>query len=355
MKKLNTATVTWISWNNFGSLLQAFALQQTLLKLGVRNRILCDRKYAIPPLTLRQRLGKLKNKILKRNINPSDAMFDKFRKRYLRIDTTTRHSTLNQRYDVFICGSDQIWSPYLKHEPYYYLRPFSKMKVAYAPSIGTCNFSENYVNEILEDLRKFAYLSVREAESASKLSAMSGLTISEVLDPSLLLTTSEWEKLLAPFSAQEDYVLCYFLSPNQWYMDYVAQYAEKHHLGLKIFNTHSQYSDYAEAVPAGPIEFLSYINSARIIFTDSYHASIFSILFKKKFFTFKRFDDNGKHDQNERLYSLFNHLELQSYFIGKNETFRIVELPEIDYSNVEKRLSELRSKSIHFLKQAISQ
>ncbi|MBP3499279.1 MAG: polysaccharide pyruvyl transferase family protein [Akkermansia sp.] len=355
MKKINTATITWISWNNFGSLLQAFALQQILLKLGVRNKILCDKRFAIPKISLRKRIKKLKNIILRKNINPSDTMFTKFRKRFLQIDTTASYSTLNKRYDIFICGSDQIWSPYLKHEPYYYLRYFSKKKVAYAPSIGTCSFSEEYVKTILGDLRQFAHLSAREGKSASKLSAMSGLSITEVLDPTLLLDSSDWEKLLVQQDTTESYVLCYFLSPNQWYMDYVAQYAKKHHLSIKIFNTHKQYSDYAEAIPAGPCEFLSYINSAQIVFTDSYHASIFSILFRKKFFTFKRFVDDGDLDQNERIYNLFNHLGLQSYFIGMRDTATIDELPDIEYDSVEKTLSTLRLNSIQFLKQAISQ
>ena len=100
MKKLNTATVTWISWNNFGSILQAFALQQTLLRLGVNNKILCDRRIAIQPLSLRQRIIKIKNTILRRNINPSDTMFTKFKKRYLHIDTTSHYSRLNKRYDL---------------------------------------------------------------------------------------------------------------------------------------------------------------------------------------------------------------------------------------------------------------
>lgn len=355
MKKINTATVTWISWNNYGSLLQAFALQQILSKLGVRNKILSDSRYAIPKLTLRQRIVKLKNIILKKNINPSERMFREFRERYLRIDETASYSRLNKRYDIFLCGSDQIWSPYLKYEPFYYLHYFSKKKIAYAPSIGTCNFSEDYVNTILDDLRKFAHLSARESKSASKLSFMSGLPIAEVLDPTLLLEPSEWQKLLVPLDDTQRYILCYFLTPNQWYMDYVLKFATKHNLPVKIFNTHERYSDYAETVPAGPKEFLSYVNSAKIIFTDSYHASIFSVLFRKKFFVFKRFEDDGDLDQNERIYNLFNHIGLQPYFVGKKDISRIECLPEIDFCRVEKKLSELRSKSIQFLNNAINQ
>ena len=119
---LRTATVTWITYPNFGTYLQAYALQQTVLRLGYDNRIIDDCRF-VQSAPWRARLGRLKRWLLRKPpVKIQNPAFLQFRKQYIKVDEQWRnYADLNNRYDLFLCGSDQIWSPYVrKINPYYY-------------------------------------------------------------------------------------------------------------------------------------------------------------------------------------------------------------------------------------------
>lgn len=353
--KPHTATVTWITYCNFGTFLQAYALQQTVLKLGYKNRILCDKHIVEPkkPMSLRKYLGQLKKRLFIRS--KTARLYSRFKKKYLLIERETSSLRLNKKYQIMLCGSDQIWSPYLKFEPYYYLNFFRGKKIAYAPSVGTTNWTDTYIKNIKNLLQDFASLSVREADSAVALSQELGCKIQTVLDPTLLFDGEEWKRRILPRDKRQGgYILCYFLTPNSWYIDYVHQYAQKQNKRIKIFDTHPSYSSIGECVFAGPREFLSLINAADEVFTDSFHASIFSILFHKRFTTFKRFADGGERDQNLRLYNLLSQLGLLEHFIGKDELAQVHTLSTPDYHKVDAKLAALRADSLAYLKQSLN-
>lgn len=356
--KPQTATVTWISYHNFGTFLQAYALQQTLLRLGYKNKIISDR-HRIPPSWLPPRenaLRAIKSKIkrLLRGQSTSDQLYNDFRQKHLLIDTETDAAKLNTKYEIMLCGSDQIWSPYLKFDSFYYLDFFQGRKVAYAPSIGTDRWSVEYISNTAPLLRQFSSISVREADSANALSRELGCEIPAVVDPTLLLSGEEWKKkLLRRNKNKGGYILCYFLTPNSWYTDFIQNYAKQQNKAIKVFDTHKEYEALGELVQAGPKEFLACINEADEVFTDSFHASIFSILFHKKFTTFKRFEDGGEKDQNLRIHNLFSALGLEAHFIGREELSTISSKALPDYQAVETRLQELREESISYLINAL--
>ena len=108
-----------------------------------------------------------------------------------------------------------------------------------------------------------------------------------------------------------------------------------------------------ETIEAGPGEFISYIKNAEKVFTDSFHSSIFSILYHKDIITFKRFEDGGQKDQNARIANLFSKLGIPSYFIGKDEIDKIEEFATPDYTKVEEKLTSYREASRTYLKNAI--
>ena len=103
---LKTATVTWISYRNYGTFLQAYALQQALLKLGVENSILSDERYTFPP-TFRSVLRRIRDAIFRKK-DLTVSLYRRFSKHFLSIDTHWRESDVDDTYDVFFCGSDQI-------------------------------------------------------------------------------------------------------------------------------------------------------------------------------------------------------------------------------------------------------
>lgn len=353
--KLHTATVTWIYYENYGTFLQAYALQQVLYDLGVDNRIIDDKKILFPH-AVRNFFSAFKRFFFGK-VNPNSTYFKEFKKEYLIIDRNyTKPEDLNKRYDAFICGSDQIWSPYINPEfrPYYYLSFTDKKKIAYAPSTGTGTSNPIYRQTVKPWLERFHSLSVREESGAKMLSSFVEKDIQTVLDPTLLLTGTSWRKLILPHKHLDSYVLCYFLTPNSWYMEYVKAYARKQGKKIKVFFTHEQFRTYGDTcIYGGPQEFLTFIDQADKVFTDSFHASIFSILFQKDFITFKRFEDGKGNDQNARIADLFQKLGLFSRFIGCNDLTQIETLPQINHTDVQKRLDVLRSKSLLFLKKAL--
>lgn len=350
--KLRTATVTWISYNNFGTYLQAYALQQVLIKLDCDNHILDDKRIA-NPITLRSLLGKVKSLLLRTNHRANDSYYRKFKDHFLQIDNCSLGEA-NNNYDVFICGSDQIWSPYLKFEPYYYCGFTEKKKIAYAASTGTSQCNNDYIQNAVPYLNKFEAIAVRESGAAEMLQKFVSKEIQVVLDPTLLLTADEWMRIVPQaIGEKQPFIICYFLTPNRWYMDWVKEYSIKENKHLMIFSTHKEYAEYADCIIGGPQEFLSYIHHADMIFTDSFHASIFSILFHKRFVTFKRFKDGGGQDQNARIYNLFSQLNLSDHFIGEDDLEKIAALSSPDYAQTESILKRLRKDSLSFLQNAL--
>lgn len=350
---MKTATATWIFYENYGTFLQAYALQQAIIQLGHSNHILDDSFfYKKSPFTI------IKNRIIdiiKCRRNRNHTLYKKFKKEHLIIDDKfTSVDEIESRYDAYICGSDQIWSPYLKFNPYYYLGFTDKKKIAYAPSTGTGTCDDEYKKNVKPVLEKFAHIAVREEAGAQMLSSFISKDIKTVLDPTLLLTQKEWKKVETTIDTDTPYILCYFLTPNKWYLNYVKEYARRHNKTVKIFNTNPLYKELEfDIVDAGPSEFITYIKNAEKVFTDSFHSSIFSILYHKDFITFKRFKDGGKKDQNARIANLFKKLEISSHFIGEEDLAGIETLEKPHYNNVETILEKHRNDSKEYLRNAI--
>lgn len=357
---VRTATVTWITYPNFGTYLQAYALQQVVKHLGYENWILDDRRFVLLA-PWRACLGRIKRWLLRKPqvkvINPA---FSQFRQQYLQIDEHWRDDAdLNRRYDMFLCGSDQIWTPYArKINPYYFLGFTDKKKVAYAPSTGAPRFSDDYQAVVRPLLNRFSAIGVREKSCAEALSGFINQRVEAVLDPTLLLTEAQWKEMCAPINDAEKtpYLLCYFLTPNTWYLEYAKRESRQKGLRLKVFNTWPEAQSYGDdCLDVGPAEFLGYIRNAGKVMTDSFHASIFSILFHKDFVTFKRFQDGGERDQNARIADLFSDLGLSTYFVGEDRLNGVAQLSRPDYEAVERSLQRLRSHSIQFLRKALGE
>lgn len=365
MASKKTATVTWIKYHNFGTYLQAYALQQAILSLGFQNEILDDsllgnekKKYTTKGLI--KNFYVLIKKCILFNFyfrrKSSIKFYQRFRNKYLHVneDILPLHS-IADKYDIFICGSDQIWFP-SEHifSPYYYLDFTQKKKIAYAPSIGTSVYPEYFKSKVKPLLEQFSFLSVREKTGADLLAEFVNKPIVTVIDPTLLLPKSHWERFIKDRDKKEDnYILCYFLTPNPWYMEYVKEFAKRKNLPVKIFATDVKYINWKNLLFAGPEEFLNAIYKSTYFFTDSFHGSIFSILFEKRFYTFQRFEEDSQFNQNSRVRNLFRLLELEDYFFNINDLEKIDSLSFPDYRKVKMLLEQCRQESITYLKNAL--
>ena len=353
-----TATITWIAYENYGTYLQAYALQHKLKELGYQNHILYDSyfaKYVSNSVSLKQRLKNIIKAIIRGKSDLTHLKYKYFAYRYLDIDYNIKSiEDLGDKYDTFICGSDQIWSPYLDFEPFYYLGFEAKKKIAYAPSLGTGECDELYMKNAIPQIRRFDFISVREKKSASLLSKYIDKEIITVVDPTLLLNSVEWDKLTCKIKEKE-YIVCYFLTPNKWYMDYVKAYALKYNMKLLCFRNQPVYENLTnDLIDGGPIEFISYIKNANIVFTDSFHASIFSLIFHKNFFTFKRFKDGEEFDQNTRIYDLFASLNIRDRFLGEEDLDVLDNLKAVNWYEVDKKIKQMRHISIDYLEKALA-
>ena len=400
---MKTATVTWITHSNYGTDLQAYALQRYLLKCGHENTIISD-KYIICPYLLSEAnsqeiatdssakvssvhtqdlLARIKRYILNPKVLVREykihteykkscskykkcepyrdclRLIDDFKTRKLFISESYPKESMykhNDMYDAFICGSDQIWSVFdINFNGYFYLDFVTKKKIAYSPSVGTDIISDEKKKAIKEYLQDFSAISVRENVSAVQLSELCGVDVEWVCDPTLLHDREFWTNFSSSATVCENkYMFCYFLGENEWYFSYVKMLAKYLRLKPVLIPIRESFSFCKWAYKEGvsPEKFVALIKNASFVVTDSYHAMIFSIIFEKKFLYLKRFKDDDPLCQNIRVDSLMGRLKLSQLYISE-KNFEKKDVQNIDYRIVNQKISKFRESSKKFLNDSL--
>lgn len=360
----NICIVTWYKSSNYGTCLQAIALNKVLKDMGFEPYMLeYGRYYTYKDLG--RVIRKVKKRVLasrvqqtnsEKNNNIQRCINDNLK--FVSVKTKKLQSETFSLIDCFLVGSDQVWNP--DHFDEVYLLDFvpsSIRKGAYATSIGVIDIPKNLKNKYIRLWKRFDFISVRE-EAASKIISNNLLQpIPVVLDPTLLLSGSLWEAFAsnAVFSSAipEEYILAYFVGNNNYYWDGVREISLSLNLPVIIVpleNTDCNY-DFIKCDYAGPYEFVSLISNARFICTDSFHACAFSINLNKDFVAFRRFNINDKKSQNGRLDELFQWTGLENRYYDSQKIDKLISA--IDYSSVNKCLEEKRNSCKHFLYSSI--
>lgn len=372
---MKIAIITWCTYINFGTYLQAYALQHYLNCLGYDASLLDDSKFIVDYRNisyLRRCLEKVKFR-LKKNIKPSFRkrllldrtsirLFTDFRNQYLILDKDVLPlSKVDNRYDLFICGSDQIWNPSglanSNKTNFFFANFVHAKKISYASSLGVMGIPQKYKKHFSELISDFSYLSVREKIGMVSLKELTNKEITNVVDPTLLLSRKEWNQLIdgRHTEIKDNYVLLYILSYNENYIKYALSFASKHHLDIKIIQSTGVDFKKLHTEVAGPLEFLYLIKKADYVFTDSFHGMIFSIIFEKQFVTFKRFDDIDNCSQNARVSNLLEICRLENRFIDQENFSDIDKLDKVNFEIVKKYLDVMISTSKDYLIKAINQ
>lgn len=363
MKK--TATVTWITYRNLGTCLQAYALQKAIQALGHENAVIDDARIVRSVPRKRFSLLRMLRSIpwlcpkrteFTRRIADVESEIARFKSLMMNVDSSwTDLDELGRKYDAFIAGSDQIWSPYVPFNPYYYLSFTSAPKIAYAPSFGSESYPEAMVSAVKPLLQSFSHLSVREKAGQSILKERFGLDSRLVCDPTMLLGVEEWDRISRKIQVFRPYVLLYLLTYNASYVDCVRQYCRKMNLELKVVVTNHDMIGVGDDLYCGPREFLSYVKAASICFTDSFHGTIFSLLFQKEFVTFKRFRPGSAGSQNSRVENLLCELGLESRLLSEESLSGASSgcFPQVDYSQVNVKIARLREESLQYLERSL--
>lgn len=254
-----------------------------------------------------------------------------------------------QDYDIYITGSDQVWNSafnYNEFDPVYLLEfvPNNKEKYSYAASVGG-EKTEEYIHELVDRTKDFRGISVREKSLEIKMNQLGANNVLTVLDPTLLLNLDEWSKFerVPKRSIPERYIAVYFLEKDADNDPTIKEVYQK--LGLPIINllpmhkkaAYPCYKDFT----AGPAEFLYYIHHADYIITNSFHAVVFSIIFRRKFIALQRVG------QESREKDLLEQLNLSEHLIEGLSDISIIEEPIADC--IEEILDQSRNWAFEFL------
>lgn len=288
---------------------------------------------------------------------------DRFRKFSPIYDTYSDLQKAASRYAAVLVGSDQLWRPEGYTTGFYNLMfvPDNVPKIAYATSFGVSQIPENKKKIAKQFLSRMDYISVRELRASEMIKELIGRDVPTVVDPTLLFTGEEWNNII-PLKKiiDEKYIFCYLLGSNPQHREWVNEL--KKCTGYKIvtipFLDEFVEGDIAfgdnQIFDAGPAEFVNLIRNAEYVCTDSFHGSVFSILNHKQFVTFNRFSDESKNSRNSRIESLLKQTGLQSRRMTKpDQKIDEVIMTEVNYTQVEKRLVEMRGESITYLQEAL--
>lgn len=352
---------------NYGSVFQAYALQTYLEKYDIEVEIIDYiqeydyEKYKLfrikqyskrPQSMIADILGLYRNISRKNN-------FLKFRKRFLHLSLKKYHTVkemdcLNDYYDAFVCGSDQIWNLDCTNgidKAYFLGFVKEKTKIAYAPSLAQYEFNNDDYKEMSYYLNRFDFLSVREKTSKKYLKKVTNKDIDVVVDPTLLLNKEDYDVFLLDknHNRNQNYIFVYLLENNLKLLDYAKKISNEKKLKIIYISNISKKDDlimskYKNVFGTSPENFLKYIYNAKYIITNSFHATVFSIIFHKKFCTFRT-----KYS-SLRMIDLLNSLELSDRLYSDN--FLIDK--NINYKKVDNNLERIKAHSYKYIKKFIT-
>lgn len=356
--KMKVGIITIIDNNNYGNRLQCYAVQKILKKLGIKAETI----YYGSGLNIKQKnyLVVVKKfvrayyKELKENFNnllhfKRAKNFRFFNKNIKMVNKRTLlyRKNSHKEYDYFLVGSDQIWNPnFGRFGDVEFLTFVPKEKrIAYVPSFGVSTIEEKKEEFCRKPLKEFKAISVREESGKEIIEKLTSRKDIEVLiDPTMVLTSEEWKSLERKPKCLKinNFILCYFLgqvSENK--VKYIENEAKRNKCAIINLNNKNN-----EFYNVGPAEFIYLIRNAKVVFTDSFHACVFSILFKKDFIVFDR-ESKGK-SMYSRIDTLLEKFNLKDRKYNEKEI-----LQPIDYSFIDNIIEEEREKTYKFLNKAL--
>lgn len=371
----------WYGNDNYGMILQCWALQEYLKKIGHDPYII---RYVIKG-SLLKRLAKslifsirylidfsyrhhikITNKLNAANaIHYPERDFEGFRKKHLKLSNRVYHyieqlKIFPPKADCYICGSDQIWNGNLNSRNLagFYLQfgPSNVKRIAYAPSFGITKHEGKQLNILKKYLIKFDAISCRELAGVEMCKKV-GIEAEKVEDPTLLLSADDYLGI-ASERLYENYIFIYSLNiekADDVYYDYLRTICKDKKIvvtpssgfipGREIFGDNVIYR-YAK-----PSEWLSLIAYSDFVVTSSFHGVVFSIIFKQKFAFIPL---KGKYSRaNNRVYDLLRGLGLEEIIVSTGRDYSRILTYDINWKDVSSKLLKLVGNSEDFLRNSL--
>ena len=375
--------------NNYGAALQGYALYQTLEELGGDVQIVRYAGGEIDKNQLRYRLfcvkralGKVyhwikgdrdraRNRVLNEKYHVEMAqreeLFELFsHKMRLWNENRVHWQQLKKQFpcsDIYVCGSDQIWNPFFKrgyNDPGYFLAfaPKGSLKISYAPSFGCSDLPLRAQKNLGELLKDFSAISVRENSGVEIVKKYAGKTARQVLDPTMLRTPQQWKQLARlPEGLPEKYILCYRFADSaatRRAIDAAASMTGLPVVSMPLSDA-SLTDEYQFVFSAGPQEFVGLIEHAALVCTDSFHATVFSVLMETPVCVFLRENYSDSNSMNSRVYSLLEMLHLENLIkTDSDPDGKVLECLHVDYTQAHRLLEEERKRSLQYLRDAFN-
>lgn len=348
--------------DNYGSVLQCYALQNALKKIEIKNEII---DYVSPFLVGRYKIwntdyssvkawlrSNLKSFLVLRKAITRKKKFQEFRNQYMTFSEKTVYDKKDiDRYSMIICGSDQIWNTRITRKDSAFFLDFvdeNTKKFAYAVSLGYADRSDAEVAFYKKYITGFSYIGVRESMDVSfvRKCVQKDVQVKHVLDPTLMLEKMEWKRFLNGERKRGNYILAFIFQDDENAILAAKKLSDK--MGLPVYIIGQGVRKYNRdnfrvMSGVGPIEWLNLFNEAKFIVTNSFHGTAFSIEFEKQFVSIPY------HGTENRMLSLLSLLGLEDRIFDGYFKFH----DAIDYKKVREKLSRARKESYDFLKMAM--
>lgn len=309
--------LTFFYADNYGALLQAYALQKYIQSGGhdvsfldyipESEKNFYSRKFR----DISSIKGAVKKAISNYERRDSAEIFQSFRRKYFKLEP---YEKAIEKCDLLITGSDQVWNEKIVKdlEPYlFFEKKSSAVKISYAASVGDIPISDEAKVKLLKYLKTFSGISVREKSAEEALKGL-GIPCVTVVDPVFLLDKNSWLSFAhCPdrFNHSERYVLVYLLRPNRNIVSKANDFARIHNLKLYYIHPMGKRIKLLSGKRikyVGPEEFVWLISHADIVFTNSFHAVSFCCMLEKQFYHLQ-----GE-DMGNRVASLLSAVEIKS-------------------------------------------
>lgn len=261
-------------------------------------------------------------------------------------------------YDVYMTGSDQVWNPTQPYclEPYFLtFAPLGKKKISYASSIGVTELLENERLDFRRWLSSYDAISVREYQAKDLLDSFVDKPVTQIADPTFLLDSAFWRNIAVNYQKTEPYILLFTVGFDSNLLKFAIKISNES--GLRLIYLNQKLSEpidgsYKVVNDAGPRDFLGLIAQSEMVITDSYHATVFSLILEAKNFYVYIGTYNKR---GSRILDLLKTYQEESHLLSENlsENYNDLSNRKVNYQIVSRIYKEEQMKAYNFLKSTL--